>query len=37
MYPNAKLFESKLEVLRSGVELAYQGRANKQAGWIGLE
>ena len=36
MGPNGKLFKSKLEVPRSGVERSEQGRASEQIGlgWI---
>ena len=35
MYPNGNLFEPKLDVTRSGVERAFQGRARKKIslGW----
>ena len=32
MNPIGKFFQSKLEVLRSGVEREYQGRASKHIG-----
>ena len=32
MDPNGKFFKAKLEVPRSGVETAEQGRASKQVG-----